>query len=119
MKLNPEFKARWIAALRSGEYAQGQGSLLNVDNELCCLGVGCRISDPELDIFGKAMPPRSVAAKWFGVPEESLRPSVTSEQMVNANCFSVAVGDQQHNLASLNDDGWSFKEIADLIEQQL
>jgi hypothetical protein len=39
--MNPEFKTQWIAALRSGEYTQGHGTLQTHDNEFCCLGVLC------------------------------------------------------------------------------
>lgn len=36
----PKAKAeRWVEALRSGEYEQGQGHLVNEYNEYCCLGV--------------------------------------------------------------------------------
>jgi hypothetical protein len=34
---------RWIAALRSGLYKQGQGKLRNKKNEFCCLGVLCNL----------------------------------------------------------------------------
>src|SRR5690349_3698040 len=38
MQMNAEVKAQWLAALRSGEYVQGQ-NYLNCDGEFCCLGV--------------------------------------------------------------------------------
>lgn len=34
---------KWIDALRSGKYQQGQGCLSN-GNKFCCLGVACDIS---------------------------------------------------------------------------
>ena len=37
---------RWIAALRSGEYAQGKGYLRTHDDTFCCLGVLCDVVDP-------------------------------------------------------------------------
>lgn len=41
--LQPEIKQKWIAALRSGEYNQGQQYLKRVDankcTKYCCLGV--------------------------------------------------------------------------------
>lgn len=42
-KLDPEFKAKWIAALRSGEYSQGRFRLFKGD-DYCCLGVGCVVA---------------------------------------------------------------------------
>lgn len=39
-KLNPEFKAKWIAALRSGEYQQCHGTMFKEKTGgYCCLGV--------------------------------------------------------------------------------
>lgn len=42
-KLPPDFKAKWIAALRSGEYKQGRMKLLSDDGSYCCLGVYARV----------------------------------------------------------------------------
>jgi hypothetical protein len=36
----------WIAELRSGKYKQGVGTLRNLNDEYCCLGVGCNVLDP-------------------------------------------------------------------------
>lgn len=45
--MNAELKAKWIAALRSGEYKQGRGKLKR--NDLyCCLGVLCEVADIKL-----------------------------------------------------------------------
>jgi hypothetical protein len=46
MKMNPEVKARWVAALRSGEYLQGT-STLRIGDQFCCLGVLCDIYSAE------------------------------------------------------------------------
>ena len=46
MKLPVEFKIRWIKALRSGNYNQGEGYLYDNkcnDKAYCCLGVACSI----------------------------------------------------------------------------
>lgn len=50
-KLDPAFKADWIAALRSGNYVQGRHRLKMVDEETgeiehCCLGVAVEIKNP-------------------------------------------------------------------------
>ena len=51
-KLKPEFKSKWVAALRSGDYKQTTSCLCEKlsdvkkpleDNSYCCLGVGCSI----------------------------------------------------------------------------
>lgn len=55
-KLDPEVKAAWLAALRSGEYRQGRNRLLTVeDRSFCCLGVLC-------DLWVKQNP--DAAPKW-------------------------------------------------------
>ena len=56
--MKPEIKARWLTALRSGEYKQAQKALRRVRNAPegeqtdtiighCCLGVLCEITAPE------------------------------------------------------------------------
>lgn len=47
MGMNPEIKAQWIAALRSGEYQQGRKCLTTITAEgdkHCCLGVLCDLA---------------------------------------------------------------------------
>lgn len=50
-KMNPEVKKKWIDALRSGNYEQGRGTLIeeNTDKtrQYCCLGVLADIIAPE------------------------------------------------------------------------
>ena len=47
--MTPELKAKWVAALRSGEYTQGRYSLITEDGGYCCLGVLCMVlGKPEL-----------------------------------------------------------------------
>ena len=41
--MHQEVKQQWVTALRSGEYAQGNGHLRK-DDEYCCLGVLCDIA---------------------------------------------------------------------------
>lgn len=52
-KLDPDFKVKWLAALRSGKYKQGQRELYNkILNQFCCLGVGgdvCGIPLEDMD----------------------------------------------------------------------
>lgn len=58
-KLDPEFKARWTAALRSEKYEQGQGRLKlgtedangTVKCRLCCLGVASEVAEWKMHIF--------------------------------------------------------------------
>lgn len=43
MKLTKQLLQKWVKALRSGKYKQGEGELRN-NNHFCCLGVLCDIS---------------------------------------------------------------------------
>jgi hypothetical protein len=47
-KLDPEKKALWVAALRSGEYPQGRDHLATKRGDgtfaFCCLGVACEVA---------------------------------------------------------------------------
>jgi hypothetical protein len=49
--VNPDVKARWVTALRSGEYAQGRGRLRQLGAAggtlHCCLGVLCELAAAE------------------------------------------------------------------------
>lgn len=48
LRLKPDVKNQWLAALRSGEYEQGKGVLRRVgtsgNKEYCCLGVLCELA---------------------------------------------------------------------------
>lgn len=45
--MNPEWRDRWVTALRSGDYSQGVGSLMGAEDTFCCLGVLCNIFNPD------------------------------------------------------------------------
>ena len=53
--LNPNAQ-KWVDALRSGKYVQGQYRLHPTDDTFCCLGVAC-------DLFAKANPTKG---RWRG-----------------------------------------------------
>lgn len=116
--MNPEIKAKWVAALRSGEYKQGRDVLRTEDDAYCCLGVLCDLAaregvgewDPSYGHFvsgvadiGYALPPTGVV-EWAGL---------------GGVCPYVEVDGDHPALSSLNDTGRTFGEIADLIEAQL
>lgn len=109
----PEIKAKWIEALRSGRYLQGVGALKK-DTKFCCLGVLCDVKDPKgwegnnKDLFdGKNGTLPATVQNWSGVDQwGNLQPP-------------VEFGGKFHNdLASLNDSGMTFTQIADVIEAQ-
>lgn len=119
--MNQEVKAKWLAALRSGEYTQGHLCLRTQQHEFCCLGVLVDLHAKETggqwvdEVFGytkkavftylggHGVLPDEVR-KWVGLAESD--PTVRYE---NSQC----------ELSWVNDNGADFKQIADLIEQQL
>ena len=115
-KLDPAFKAKWVAALRSGDYDQGRGAL-SVAGKFCCLGVACAITNIPLLVSGGRhsllLPPEihfSEIVKWWQtLPQD--RYCIRSPVVV--------VGGVWKALSELNDCGKTFAEIADLIEAQL
>lgn len=109
-KLPEDFKAKWIAALRSGQYHQGTGSLYDdFSDSYCCLGVAgvvCGMTKDELKdrVFVGPNEPD------YARPNE-LFPSILIHPSLEDDLSLV--------LSRMNDDGKSFSEIADYIETNL
>lgn len=118
VKLTPEFKARWLAALRDGSYRQGRMALRKPVNDhawsYCCLGVACDLTRPEewrgdeLDGYDE-FPPPAVRREWF------VRPTDMGDFTFDAITLRI-----QEELADMNDGrGQAFAQIADWIEANL
>jgi len=123
--MDAKIKADWVAALRSGKYAQTTGQLKDVEANgpaYCCLGVLCDIVGAKWDEDGRAtykdgessgLLPRTVAkAVGFDADDDY------------ANCQEVDpcvwMGQEKMTLSELNDSGdYTFAQIADIIEEQL
>ena len=58
-----EHRRQWVAALRSGRFQQGKGSLRPTADTYCCLGVACEISG---------------LGKWVEIENDFDIPSVSS-----------------------------------------
>ena len=121
--MNADVKKKWVEALRSGEYKQGQGRLQR-DGAFCCLGVLCDLhaketglkwmthaeafspvwpysSDGALVYIGRSAELPDEVVSWAGVED--------SNPQVGAKAAYV-----------WNDaEGKTFTEIADLIEEHL
>lgn len=112
--MNAELKAKWIKALRSGKYKQGTGYLKREDLDdrtkttHCCLGVLCEITDvSKHDSYGGVYSfggPDAMAGATTYLPDE-IKGEISSEQ--------------QKTLATMNDEGSSFEQIAEYIEKNL
>jgi hypothetical protein len=122
-KMNQEIKAKWVVALRSGEYEQGTGQL-RMDDQYCCLGVLCDLHSKEDNTAGWK-PSSSFAddfdyhteqAKEGGLLHPAVRDWAGLDSVDPLICINTSVSE---NISTLNDGGKTFAEIADLIEAQL
>lgn len=134
-KMNADVKAKWVAALRSGNYEQGEGALQTV-NGFCCLGVLCDLAVREgvIDAPTKA---EIDYGKDVGTVTTYLYPAyIDGDDEREHSYLPEAVSTWAHinrhgnrdrdpatngyrpSLAALNDDGKTFSEIADVIEQE-
>ena len=126
-------RAELLRRLRSGEYAQGRGQLRSPADEFCCLGVigdmaveaGCatweRIHGPGAVTDGQGvlvdlnlnagvnyLPPG--VTDWIGLVGQQ---GDLGQYGIPQTGASYGI---PHSLANANDSGFSFAEIADLIE---
>jgi hypothetical protein len=113
-RMNPEIKAKWIEALRSGRYTQAEG-FLRINDSMCCLGVLCDIIAPEDwdrqgEFRGEDMLPPEELCDTIGLP----RPARVAELTNDPEAGTIT-----NDLATMNDGGASFAEIADFIEENL
>jgi hypothetical protein len=110
-KMDPDIKAKWVAALRSGAYRQTKGKMRDGTGAMCCLGVLCDVVDPKgwTSYYGdnpmsldpqRSIPHRHMAS--YPAQDISAKAGLSSRRSVQ--------------LSSLNDQGSTFAEIADVIE---
>lgn len=116
-KMNPELKAKWLTALRSGEYQQTQGRLYRPNPVL--------MSDLEPTPYPSGYCCLGVLALCAGKTVEDMSRSV------NHNLMDVGMGkwdegsvgidpDAEDYLTDMNDkEQKSFAEIADWVEANL
>jgi hypothetical protein len=113
--MKPEIKAKWVKALRSGEYKQGRNRLRDGDS-FCCLGVLCNLhaqdhpktaatqNNPAVYLgYSQTTPPR--VARWAGLTIDGYEDE-ENELMWRNDGLN---GRPKHN----------FRQIADYIEKNL
>lgn len=120
------YKAEWIAALKSGQFAQGKECLCE-DGKYCCLGLlshlqkrlnnsGKGFRDGEL--FGasglilSSDNPVFAILRGRGEFPDTVRYVIYIHDLNNPENITYCL-----SLAELNDAGASFEEIADAIDQ--
>lgn len=121
--MDADLKAKWVAALRSGEYQQTTGALRK-EGGYCCLGVLCDVAGAT---WSRGDPnDRYWIATYNGEREEGVLPGSLARAIFGAYEHQdprviVYAGDRNHKttLSVLNDDGKTFAELANIIEEQL
>lgn len=106
--MNERIKDLWVNALKSGEYKQTTDLLTDGEGGYCCLGVLCDVyikenglgEEEAIAIFERhtILPP--YVADWAGIESNP-----------------VLLGNDRASF--LNDEGFSFERIAELIRVKL
>lgn len=106
MTLGPR-QQKLVDTLRSGKYEQGRGMLQSGTNKFCCLGVACDLAAKDGVNVGYQV------GRLIGVTLSQQAP------VKEYYGFADSTGgyDPECSLASKNDRGVPFPEIADIIEQ--
>lgn len=125
--MKEQIAKKWVKALRSGKYKQTKETLQD-EKGFCCLGVLCDLAPPDLghwdpeaaDIPGErafitkeggadtSLLPRAVQ-KWAGLATDD---GVYGTKLREDGKRSFDV-----TLVDANDEGATFEQIADFIEQ--
>lgn len=109
LKLDPEFKAKWLEALKGGEYKKGENVLYNnIKDSYCCLGVACIVLGiTKEQLIGGAILSERLEAH-FGIE---------FPKAINYNYYE---GYPNHSkLTWLNDKSDTFLPVIEYIEQNL
>jgi hypothetical protein len=132
-----EVQKKWVDALRSGKFEQGQGFLHKSDGKMCCLGVACEVMGLERlnpldstalgysygDIHHSTMPRDSDIVRMgldpLGVSFVGAARSVNLDERLTAiiEVYAVQRPHSSQFFAFMNDDlNCTFENIADYIE---
>lgn len=118
-KTRDEIRQEWIEALRSGDYLQGEFKLAQIVRgkvRHCCLGVACEI------LHDRGLLSKKLVDDYdefvFGDDEHRATLPLSAVQLLNMIRYSGHCVSENYNdrLAHLNDEGVSFKKIADMLE---
>lgn len=121
--MNQQIKQKWVSALRSGRYKQGK-TYLNADNCFCVMGVLCDIAVKAG--VGKWKKQANVKAFQDGdflyratFPDRVRYWAGFSADEIDSDFFHIYIKSAKTTISSLNDEGMSFNDLADLIEKEL
>ncbi len=131
--MNSKIKEVWVNALRSGKYKQGSGKLRSVTG-YCCLGVLCDLYAQEHNTQWEFRRDEEINSQfqdywYFDEHSEFLPESVMNWAELKTRNPTVRVdvedNDYEDNwyyedeLSGINDSGYDFSQIANIIKAQL
>ena len=125
--MDKNVKDEWVKRLRSGDYKQGTGQLRNTgENSYCCLGVLCEIA-VEAGIVKVDTEPDSNTAVYYDndADRQDMTLPDTVQEWAGTNSPNPPVNERETvngpraSLAELNDGGYTFEQIASIIEEEL
>lgn len=102
-KLPEEFKKKWVDALLSGKYKQGNFQLRRVDNTYCCLGVAAKVCGVKDNAITGEYGLSTVNQNYRKVP----------------NIIKSGPNPIAHAFMVLNDNNVPFEVIAGVINEYL
>lgn len=111
--MKAELFDRWVAALESGEYKQGRNRLATVvsgERRYCCLGVLCVVDGVDLD--------KRAYMKYGGQKIIRNMSGVGELPSVAAPALASIPENLRNDLATMNDNGHTFVEIADYLRRR-
>ena len=121
---------KWVRALRSGKYKQGKGTLKQYNRkgeaEHCCLGVLCELYNQQMRKNKKKTLTETTHENnsdftcgytRFGGRCDDLPKIVREWSGMKTGIGIIDENKKDNNLVDFNDSGYSFKNIAYIIEQ--
>ncbi len=114
--MNKEIKARWVEALRSGNYEQGRYNLRH-QNQFCCLGVLCDVVKDEVGC--NWLPAQDDFSGYRFDEADEILPVVVAEYADLQLSPRLKTSQGVVEIANLNDSAeYSGVQVADLMEGQ-
>ncbi len=127
--MNPTVKAKWVAALRSGEFKQGREVLRSFSHaegtqNYCCLGVLCELHRRETSEggwYGSRYKPSQGDDSASSLPGAVARwAGLVNGDGPDGNPFFENEFGQRYTATNWNDNHHAdFERIADLIDRSL
>lgn len=114
--MNKKIKTKWLKALRSKKYKQGQTVLQTLDGKFCCLGVLADVCNTKWD--GEYHPKDFSCTSGIKCSAANKKKDYA---VLNTNFLKVVglTSRVQDKLTYMNDHGYSFSNIAKWIEKNL